>query len=447
MECAPHSPNLVAPQQLLRARSIGHKSIEFSNRIHSDPSLENVQGVLDEANAFFTDKYSNMSPESAQLTAARRARGVVARVLSHRVAMNLAPLVADLLSGDNSQVKEVVNDDPFVSVIRPASVGIRTDFGRVWYGDDARVLAVGGLLALSNVEKTVPMLPDSLKLAMPQAGAKVTNAAKEIVKKRGLEDKLAGAVVNRRISQQPRNHLISQDGKKPPKWQESLMIDAWAASTFMGDLAFLNQSAESSQEHIVSIISDVYRGFWEFPEATAEDITCALIAHIGLFTDLAAMPNFLNGVAEYQDRYLESTSESGAIISARVPMVHVVKDPDGVYGIVRNPESAFAKAKKTELNMCPGPEAITPLGSEVGASQKLRNVIVAMLTGRYGKDVLKQFDRHFSSVDILAVFAIAVTRVLVESKFVSFSPEDLVRNLKPAHKIVSAGPYPIERRE
>src|SRR5258708_33200815 len=126
--------------------------------MHSDPTVENVFSVMNEGYQYLTGgPLGSLEPHNARLAACEIMRGVVVRVIAHRFAMNMAPLAAGLLEGDDSIVGAALQD-PVVGVVKSRRARIRTDFARVWFGDDARLFLVTGLLMQSVVHKTIDQL-------------------------------------------------------------------------------------------------------------------------------------------------------------------------------------------------------------------------------------------------------------------------------------------------
>src|SRR6266478_5825714 len=94
------------------------KSVEWSNAMHSDPTLENVFLVMNEGRQYLTGgPLGSLEPHSANLAACEIMRGAVVRVIAHRFAMNMAPLAAGLLEGDDSIVGAALQD-PVVGVVK-----------------------------------------------------------------------------------------------------------------------------------------------------------------------------------------------------------------------------------------------------------------------------------------------------------------------------------------
>lgn len=424
---------------------VQEKSVEWSNAMHRDSTVENVFSVMNEGRQYLTGgPLGSLEPHSARLAASQIIRGALVRVIAHRFAMNMAPLAADLLEGDDFIVRAALRD-PVVDVVKSPRAAIRTDFARVWFGDDARLLLVVGLLMQPVAYMTIDQLPDGLRAGTLRAGMWVTSAANDIIAYRKLQEKQAEGPVNRSWGDGPRNHFVIKDESERGNWQERFLLDCLARGVKMDARSFLVHITEAATEHIVAYLTDVFHGFIPYSgSATSHDQLRSVIAHLHMTSVLAFMGNWQNGEAEYNDRYVESTSIGpGRYLPAREPLVHVV--PSGQhYDLVPNPASTYARATRGNRSRCPGPDALEPIDAEIHSSDRLRRAMRSVI-GDYGEQSLRMLDRHYSKIDIVTAFGAAVARVLIEIEFVAFDQEDVARQLRPRHKATSTGAYILAR--
>jgi hypothetical protein len=354
--------------------------------------------------------------------------------------MNMAPLAAGVLEGDDFIVSAALQDS-VVDVAKPPRAGIRTDFARVWFGDDARLLLITGLLMQSVVHKTIDQLPNGLRAGTLRAGIWVTWAANDVVAYRGLQEKQTGQSANKSWSDSPRDHFVIEHQSERGNWQERFLLDCLARGPRMDAHSFLAHNTEATTEHVVAYLTDAYHGFIPYGgRATSNDKLRSVIARLHMTSVLAFMGNWQNGEAEYDNRYVESASVGpGRYVSAREPLVHV--SPNGQnYDLVPNRASNYAKATRRKRNRCPGPDALEPLGAEIDASDRLRRAI-KLIVRDYDEKVLRTLDRPYSGIDVITAFGAAVGRVLIDVGFAAFDQADVARQLQPRHKATSTGAY------
>lgn len=412
-------------------------SIRWSNAIHRDPEESHVFAVMDQA--LRTSIESHVSPGSlnAQLAAAKLVRAALARVIAHRVAMHLAPNAVALLSGDDSAVRKVL-DDPSAKVVAHPRAGIRTDFARVWFGDDARLLFVLGTMTHQASLQTLDELPLGLGTGVRRAGEWVTEAAKSLVKDRGLEAK-ESRKIDGRWSEEPRgNFVIDSASTERVKWNQSFLIDGLANGIKMSAREFALHNAEAATEHIVAFLSDCLHGFAGHPRATTSDRVSAVIDHLHLTSALAFMGNRKNAEAEYKDRYVwADDGHDGPRTPRRAPMV-LVTGQDSRYVLVPNPDSHYADASRAKRNNCPGPDGLEPLASEVAASSRLRNALKSALPGRDDASHCR-LDRHFSLIDVVTALGVATAVRLMKTGFATF--DDVASHLRSPDSARSTGAF------
>lgn len=424
---------------------IQRKSIEWSNTMHGIPTMDNVFSVMNEGRQYLTDgPLRTLNPYSARLAASEIVRGSVMRVIAHRFAMNMAPLVADLLEGDDSMVAAALQD-PIVDIVRPLRAGIRTDFARVWFGDDARLFLVTGLLMQPAAIKTIDRLPGGIRAGTLRAGMWVTQAANDVVAYRGLRGKQREKSANKRWSEGPRDHFFIEQESQRGNWQERFLLDCLARGLKMDARSFLIHNTEAATEHIIAYLTDVYHGFIAYNDTiTSCDKLRSVLARLHMSSVLAYMANQQNGEAEYNNRYVESSPAGpGRYISGREPLVHVHQQRGG-YDIVANQASTYAAATRRNRNRCPGPDALSPIGAEAGASDELRRAMKSILR-RHDDQAFRTLDRSFSEIDVVTALGAAVGRVLMDVGFVAFDRADISRQLQPRYKATSTGAYILAR--
>jgi len=424
---------------------VRQKSVEWSNAMHKEPTVDNVFSVMNEGRQYLTGgPLLSLEPHSARLAASEIMRGAVVRVIAHRFAMNMAPLAAGLLEGDDFMVRAALKD-PVVDVVRPLRAGIRTDFARVWFGDDARLFLVTGLLTQSVVHKTVDQLPSGIRAGTLRAGIWVTWAANDVIAYRGLQKKQTRQPANRSWSDGSRDHFVIEHESERGNWQERFLLDCLARGIKMDAHSFLSHNTEATTEHIIAYLTDAYHGFIPFGcRATSDDKLRSVIARLHMSSVLAFMANWQNGEAEYSKRYVESASVGpGRYVSAREPLIHV--SPNGQnYDLVPNPSSNYAKASRGKRNRCPGPDPLEPLGAEIDASDRLRRAMKSIMRD-YDEQALRALDRPYSGIDVITAFGAAVGRVLIDVGFAAFDQTDVARQLRPRHKATSTGAYILSR--
>lgn len=425
--------------------AVEQKSVEWSNSIHGDSTVENVFSVMDEGRRYLTDgPLGSLEPHSARLLASQLMRDVIVRVIAHRFAMNMAPLAADLLEGDDFIVRAGLRD-PVVDVVKSPRAAIRTDFGRVWFGDDARLLLVAGLLVQSVVQRTIDQLPNGLRAGTLRAGIWVTAAANDVVVYRKLQEGQTDGSAGTSRGDGSRRHFVIDDESKRGNWEERFLLDCLARGLKMDARSFLIHNTEAATEHVVAYLADAFHGFIPYyGRATSRDQLRSVIARLHMTSVLAFMGNRQNGEAEYNNRYVQSASTgSGRYVPAREPLIHV--SPNGEnYDLVPNPASKYATATRGNRSRCPGPDALEPLGAEIDANDRLRRVMRSVIRG-CGEQALRTLDRPYSEIDVLTAFGAAVARVLIDIGFVTFNQVDVARQLWPGHRVTSTGAYILVR--
>lgn len=421
--------------------TVQQESVEWSNAMHGDPTVENVFSVMNEGRQYLTDgPFGSLEPHSARLAASQIVRGAVVRVIAHRFAMNMAPLAAGLLEGDDFIVRAALQD-PVVDVVKPSRTGIRTDFARVWFGDDARLLLVTGLLLQSVTHRTIDQLPSGIRAATLRAGIWVTQAANDVIAYRELQEKQSAEPVNKSWSEGPRQHFVIRHESERGNWHERFLLDCLARGVKMDACSFLIHNTEASTEHITAYLTDAFHGFIPYGDmATSNDKLRSVIARLHMSSALAFMANWQNSEAEYNNRYVESASVGpGRYVSAREPLVRV--SPNGQnYDLVPNLASAYAKATRGKRNRCPGPDALEPLGAEIDASGRLRRAM-KLIVHDYDEQALRALDRPYSEIDVITALGAAVGRVLIDVGFAAFDQADIAHQLRPRHKATSTGAY------
>lgn len=425
--------------------AVQQKSVEWSNAMHSDPTVENVFSVMDEGRQYLIDgPLGSLEPHSARLAVSEIMRGAVVRVIAHRFAMDMAPLAAGLLEGDNFIVTSALQD-PVVDVVKPARAGIRTDFARVWFGDDARLFLVTGLLMQSAAHKTIDQLPNGIRAGTLRAGIWVTWAANDVIAYRELQEKQIEQPANKSWSDGPRHHFVIGHESERGNWQERFLLDCLAGGVRMDAHSFLIHNTEAATEHIIAYLTDIFHGFIPYGDrATSDDMLRSVIARLHMSSALAFMGNWQNSEAEYNNRYVDSASVGpGRYVSAREPLVHV--SPNGKnYDLVPNLASTYARATRGKRNRCPGPDALEPLGAEIDASGRLRRAMELILHD-YDERTLRTLDRPYSEIDVITALGAAVGRVLTDVGFAAFDQADVARQLGPRHKATSTGAYILAR--
>jgi hypothetical protein len=416
---------------------VPQRSIGWSNAMHADPSVDNVFSIMDQARLdLLQGPFAPLESHSARLAAAEIVRGSVVRVIAHRMAMNLAPLAAAILSGDDGSVRGALGD-PAIGVVKAPTAGVRTDFARVWFGDDARLFLVTGLLMQSVAHATVERLPGGIRAGTLRAGIWVTHAANALVRHRGLQSEQKTATVNARWSEEPRSHFVIRNDADRGKWQERFLLDELASGPKMDARTFLVHNTEAATEHVVAFLTDVMHGFAPYRRATAHDRLRSVIAGLHMVSALAYMGNQQNAESEYRGRYVESAPTSG--VPRRAPLVLV--QPNGSdYDIVPNPASDYAKASRGKRNRCPGPDALEPLGAEVDASNELRAAMNSIVAGG-GSAAARLLDRPYSEPDVIAALGAGVSQSLMRLEFVTFDEKDVARQLRAPHRATSTGAY------
>ena len=408
-------------------------SIGYSNEMHANPEMKAVRSVMTKAYGSFLDLSSHLEEKSAHLAAARKVRASVGRVVGHHAAMSMASVAVSLLNGYDRRVAAVSREVSWRAMVQPSRAGIKTDFERVWFGDDARHFLTACLVTQPTIEQTGRVQPLGIRIGLHGASIRVRSAARDVIKHRGLEGKLIGRNGIYDPGKNPRENFVSTDGCAPAKWQEAFLIDALANSSPKNADEFLAHNTESSHEHVLALLSDAFHAFQQYPDANFNDIVRSLVASLHLPSKLAFMGNRQNGHAEYKDRYVEGKH--------REPLVVVDKQ----YTIHPNPASAFAKAKRSQRGGCPGPDPLTPIGRQIDVSAELREVLSGLLAG-YDQEIIDRLKRDFSDIDVVAAVNIGVARILNDRGITTFSPKSVAHNLRPEHQILSAGPYIFGKR-
>lgn len=421
--------------------AVQQKSVEWSNAMHCDPTVESVFSVMNEGRQYLTDgPLGSLEPHSARLAASEIIRGAVVRVIAHRFAMNMAPLAASLLEGDDFIVRAALQD-PVVGVVKPPRAGIRTDFARVWFGDDARLFLVTGLLMQSIAHKTIDQLPNGIRAGTLRAGIWVTWTANDVVTYRGLQEKQTEEPANKSWSEYPRDHFVIEHESERGDWQERFLLDCLARGLKMDAHSFLIHNTEAATEHIIAYLTDAFHGFIPYGgRATSNDKLRSIIARLHMSSVLAFMVNWQNSEAEYNNRYVESASVGpGRYASAREPLIHVSANGRN-YDLVPNLASNYARASRGKRNRCPGPDALEPVGAEIDASGRLRRAMKSVIHD-YDEQTLRTLDRPYSEIDVITAFGAAVGRVLIDVGFAAFDQADVARQLRPRYQATSTGAY------
>ncbi|MEU4240989.1 hypothetical protein [Actinoplanes sp. NPDC026619] len=425
-----------------RNPDVPEMSIEWSNAMHANASVSNVFSIMDKAYSYLLGgPLSRLERHSARLTAAEIVRGVVVRVVGHRMAMSLAPLATAILSGDDSIVVNAL-EDPTARAMRAPRAGVRTDFARVWLGDDARLLVVIGLLMQPVALATVDQLPSGIRAGTLRAGVWVTHAANALVRHRGLQREQAEATADARWGDSPRSHFVIRDDSDRGGWRQRYLLDALAPGPKMDAQSFLLHNTEAAAEHVVAFLTDVMHEFAPYPQATAADRCRAIIARLHLVNALAYMGNQQNAESEYQGRYVESDVNSG--VSARIPLVSVQPHDSG-FEIVPHPSSDYAKVTRGRRGRCPGPDALEPVGAEIQVSGDLRTAMTSILAGR-SAGATRLLDRPYSEPDVITALGAGVSSCLMRRGFATFDRKDVAGNLGPADRATSTGSYVLSGR-
>lgn len=414
-------------------------SIAASNAMHADDSVASVFARMNSTFDVQMQIYDRLDYYKRRLTAAEIVRGSVARVLAHRLAMQLAPGVTQLLEGDDGELMEFLQD-PIMGAVAPPHAAIRTDFGRIWYGDDARLLLVTGSLMQSAAAETVQNLPGGLRAGMLKAGIWVSQTAAEYAHHRNLTDRIS-LLKHPDWSEKPRGNFVVTGGSQRRSWHDSLLLDELVPGVKMSARDFLVHNTEAATEHIVAFLTDVFHGFLKYPEATADDQLRAVIAKLHMSSVLAYMTNQQNAEAEYMNRYVDGGyDETGVRRALREPLVMV--SPTGAeFDIAPNPASKYIKASRRNRQRCPGPDPLAPIGAEVRISDNLRGALKQVLHG-YSKERLALLDRNYSEPDVIAALGAAVGTRLQNLGYARF--DDVAANLRPAEMAVSTGAFILQ---
>jgi len=435
-------------------------SLDWSKQVHADPSTENVERVTREAYRGTLDHYSRLEPHTAHSLAANMARAVVARVAGHFATIQLAPIATQMLEGDPTPINAILDD--VTRAIDQSTPGFVMDFGRTWYGDDARLMLSLGLLTEESNYRTLENLPQGIRYGLLRTGILVKHASTARVKHLGLEDELKNPLLtgNRFRGNQAQPHSMIGKAAISGKWSKEgnfhsrHLIDSSASGLSATAEAFLERNTITSIEHIVGLLTDVYHEFNGIiqPKASPVDIQRTILGNLYLAHMLAFMSNQHNGRAEYGGRYVwQGPNEAESMHSSREPLVRVGITTDHDYTLKPNAASKmFANMSRAKRRNCPGPDALAPRGAEEEIMGRLQAATRAIVYEHAPGDVdYARLDRHFSHIDTLTILAAAAARLLMERGFLRF--DDVHLYLGPPEEATSNGPYtlgnPVRRSE
>lgn len=411
------------------------RSLYWSNFVHADPSVENVRNSLRRAHQDIKQALpGNLSETKAELLTCEAVRAMMTRAVGHYLAVELAPTVTALVEGDDTPVEAMLHDPSF-SIVRPRDAAIVTDFNRVWYGDDARLIVATGLLLTETVENAIRnrRLPYGIELGYACATLWSAGLGQQQAREQGIA-----------IDRRPEEYFVISGAEERGRWAER----AFHSGLALGGrrlLDFLRQNVLTAAEHTSAWQIDVLHGFIPHPQATPDDYVRAVIAGQHGTSVAAYMPNVINARAEYENRYVRAESPTeGAYGSLRDPMV-LVEANGQQYDIVRNPDSAYANASRRLRNKCPAPDALTPLGGEIEVFESLRAAMKKAIAPTYDGPTLTRLDRPYTYPDVVTGLGATVARSMIARGIVTFDGAEVQRHLGGPETATSTGEYILRR--
>lgn len=426
-------------------------SVEVSRQFHENAAMTRREASLFMRRSFqeFVELQPTIERHSARYTAARMARASLARVISHRFAMNLAPLAAELVEGNTELVKMALQDPGFGIVASPRA-GVVTDFNRTWYGDDARLIVTTGLLMSTVADETARRLPVNLRTEFINSHQWVLETAEDLAAYRGLE-----------TEQREADHFVVSNEEEQRRWAERHLLDAltepkygeYNGSSYLRDtdkhlpFPFVRHQVESVAEHTSAYLIDVWHAFtYADGDMSADEPFWAALTHLSGPSVASFMANQHNAEAEYEDRYvLADSQERGKYGSRREPLVLLERDEG--YHLIPNSKSSYAKASRSKRNRCPGSDALEPREDEVEKSEVLRSALKSAGTAWYDARYSAAFDRPFTNIDVATIIGAAAARHLVRCGRATFDDEEVQRHLGPPESATSTGAYVLSGRK
>lgn len=419
---------------------LARRSLAWSNAMNQVSSPGEVDQIMDDGLDYVRVHSSSKNQTTVNLEAAEIVRGSVVRVLGHRQAMAVAPLVTRILNGDTSEVETFIND-PLMRALKHPTAGLSTDFERRWYGDDARLLAVTAGLMYQQAQRTAEQISPGVRHGVVRAAEMVMQAAFEWSVEHGMEreaERAIGCPVSRF------DHFAITSDADRGGWRERFIVGNLVPGPRGTVEDFLEHNAEAASEHAVAYLTDVYSAFWPYEAASVDTKTACAVSSLHLLSALAFMGNLPNIEAEYKGRYAET--EPGSGVSARQPLIVVTRDADAMYRQAVNPESAFSKARRATRYRCPGPDSCDPAGEEVAVSATLRHALQSMVRD-YGSEVMARFNRNFSEIDVVGSLMIGVARSLIELGYIRLDQANAALQLKQGRRVTSTGAYVIRPKQ